>query len=153
MTGLSHAQKLVVIGVVLILGALGVRVLATQSIAPTEEAQKADIDEVYVLAERNDFDRLVPSNVQRIRDIPGCVDELAADRFYRACFDLMQAGPEKDCTALANIPAGVTVPKDFEQAFHLKTQNYQTAPRDCQSHRTVLSGRGFLSGRHVINDQ
>ena len=153
MTKLSRAQILVVIGVVLIVGGLGVRLLTTQSSAPAEKAQTVDLSEISALAERRDLRLLEFSNAQQIRDIPGCATELAAYRFYSACFDLLQTGPENDCATLANIPEGVTVPKDFEQAFHLKTQNYQTAPRDCQSHRTVLGGRDFLSGRHVINDK
>ena len=135
------------IAAAIIIGGLGLYLFASHSgAAKTRSAQKLDLRSLNMFMGNRELRYTV-------RDVPECAEERAAAQFYKECFALFQAGPEADCATLADRPAKVTLPKDFEEAYYRNTLYYRNVPKNCQSDHFGMFGSKYQIGKDETDDQ
>ncbi len=131
MTKLTNPQKIVIIGVALIVAFLALRLFSAPSWNTPKGAQ------LYTLAEdgrSNDVDRL-PIN-QSIFDQPpseACVKAKAIASFYDSCVDVLEQAANGDCKNLIAPPKGSTIPDNLIQAKRFQSSFAEVASLVCET--------------------
>lgn len=142
MTKLTNPQKIVVIGVALIVAFLTLRLLSSPSANTSEGAQEIDRDQLYALVEdgrSNDLDRLMISrSLIHQPSSEACAEAKAVASFYDSCVDVLEQAADGDCNSLIAPPEGSTIPDTLNQAKRYQTSFAEVAASICKAERPRL---------------